>query len=71
MTAWGVIMVVLALSYMWKPFDGADDFMPGWLNLLVLVALAGWALAQWHVVRTLMAGSKAGSARARDTVSFD
>ncbi|HLF17141.1 MAG TPA: hypothetical protein VI796_06910 [Candidatus Thermoplasmatota archaeon] len=72
MTLWAAVMFVLAMIYMWKPFDGAEDFQPGWYNLAVLPALVVWGVLQFHLGRWLLTSrSEPGASKKRRTASFD
>ena len=72
MTAWSAILYVLMWAYMWKPTDGADDFLPGFFPAFVL---AGFIPLAWSAIDQVRDGARSlrGNAPASrpNTVRFD
>lgn len=70
MLLWSFVHYILAWTHQWKPFDEAEDVLPGFWPGLVVVAYVLWVLTTIRIARGLIAAG-GGAPSGFKPVRFD
>ncbi|MGB0653547.1 MAG: hypothetical protein ACPGQL_10145 [Thermoplasmatota archaeon] len=57
--AWSAVVYLMTWIYMWRPYEDAEGFQPGYFPLVLLPLLALWGFNQWGILKQAKADGKA------------
>ncbi len=72
MLIWSAVLYLLTWIYMWRPFEGAEGWQPGYFPLALAAVIALWAINVTNLVAPWLARVRSGlTSSGTQAISFD